>query len=463
MISTLIKEYVQLKTRSLIEEDAAGDQYYGDSSHGMYSAGSAEKNMDIILSIFGIKSLQNIGRVALGVGEAIITRVFGELYVFAQRLWHLINPYYWAESSEDLNALTQQTRASIEGRISRASAGYADVMRDDARVIERMSPDLNFAMFLANPAAAIASSATSETAGGVYNIYHRIRYGGPPGTSGTNPTGTDATLAAQRTDLINRARAVDSTTGGGGNTLQAVARTILGNNATDQDVNELLSSSGMLTEAGGAVPEDDENRASSVPNRTAPRVPTMAPAAPRPIAASNDPRVQSLINQARQLNQNYVNFLKSSEAQSAILNNPGVKEGQAALVDIVVNNYRNQVRDLTFERMRSEHPEEFERIEREARESPQQSRTNSRDTTSTEENTAENETEDTETSDNSEEEEQSGLFDTEEKRNAFVSYAKQQLAVPSIAQLQTLAQQTPELRTAVDTGIRQIQTLASAR
>jgi hypothetical protein len=73
--------------------------------------------------------------------------------------------------------LTQQTRASIEGRISRANAGYADVMRESDRIIERMSPDFKiFAMFLANPASAMASSATSESVGGLYNVYHRIRY-----------------------------------------------------------------------------------------------------------------------------------------------------------------------------------------------------------------------------------------------------------------------------------------------
>ncbi len=425
-----------------MREDAGGDQYYGDSSYGMYSAGSAEKNMDVILSIFGIKSLQNIGRVALGVGEAIITRVFGELYVFAQRLWHLINPYYWAESSEDLNALTQQTRASIEGRISRANAGYADVMRESDRIIERMSPDLNFAMFLANPASAIASSATSESVGGLYNVYHRIRYGGPPGAPGITPTGTDATLAARRTDLINRARATDTSRGTGGNTLQAVARTILGENASEEDINQLISSSGMINEAGGAVPEDNARPSAPGPNR-ATRTSTTSP-------TSTDPQIQALLNQARQLNQSYVNFLKSPEATSGLLNNPGVREGQTALVNVIVNNYRNQIRDLSFERMRSEHPEEFERIEEEARQ--QQERASEA-----------NDAEENNSDERSEENETSILFDTEEKRNAFVAYVKQQMAVPSIAQLQTLAQQTPELRTAVDTGIRQIQSLASAR
>jgi hypothetical protein len=43
---------------------------------------------------------------------------------------------------------------------------------------------------------------------------------------------------------------------------------------------------------------------------------------------STDPQVQALLNQARQLNQSYVNFLKSPEATSGLLNNPGVREGQ---------------------------------------------------------------------------------------------------------------------------------------
>jgi hypothetical protein len=44
--NVLYREYVSLRTKNLMREDAGGDQYYyGDSSYGMYSAGSAEKEI----------------------------------------------------------------------------------------------------------------------------------------------------------------------------------------------------------------------------------------------------------------------------------------------------------------------------------------------------------------------------------------------------------------------------------
>lgn len=507
----LLKEYIELKV-SLIKEDSAdpsGDLSYGDSNHGMYTAGSTDKNMNLILSVLGIRGITDIGRVALGAAEAIITRVFGEVGVIVTRLWHLINPYYFAERPEDLNQITANQREAIANRIGRVNAGYADVLRRSLDVQTRMGSDINAVLFLANPAAYVSRAATTETAGATYNLYHRIRHGGPPpstpeyldinrpalwtgstsfagaaspsanrtstGTGGTSSaagggteassgkglseqatggiSGADANIIAQRNYLMNAARAIDSSRGDRAAS-EAVARTILGSSASEEDINALVSgSSRSLTEAGGAVADEDERdtRETTAPSRS-----RAASLPPTTRTSSTDPRIRALVTQAQQLNQTIVAFLKSPEAAAAIANNPGVKEGQKALVDIVVQQYRNQVSNLSFESMRSEHPEEFEEAEREARDmlrNQEEETDEENNTTSSDEDSEETDTDD----------EAPVLFDTEEKRNAFVASARQQLAVPSVAILQGLANQNPELRTAVNTGIQQIQTLAAAR
>lgn len=511
----LLKEYIKFKV-SLLKEDSgdpSGDLSYGDSNHGMYTAGSTDKNMHLILSILGITGITDIGRVALGAAEAIITRVFGEVGVIVTRLWHLINPYYFAESPEELNQITANQREAIANRIGRVNAGYADVLRRSLDVQTRMGSDINAVLFLANPAAYVSRVATTETAGATYNLYHRIRHGGPPpstpeylninrpalwtgstsiasaaspsanrtstGTGGTSSaagsaaaggteassakglseqatggiSGADANIIAQRNNLMNAARAIDSSRGDRAAS-EAVARTILGSSASEEDINELVSgSSRSLTEAGGAVADEDERdtRETTAPSRSRA---ASSPATTR--TSSTDPRIRALVAQAQQLNQTIVAFLKSPDAAAAIANNPGVKEGQKALVDIVVQQYRNQVSNLSFESMRSEHPEEFEEAEREARDmlrNQEEETDEENNTTSSDEDSEEADTDD----------EAPVLFDTEEKRNAFVGAARQQLAVPSVAILQGLANQNPELRTAVNTGIQQIQTLAARR
>jgi len=259
--NNIVKEYVRRKVDLLLEYD---DPDTGGGA-GYWSMGT-QKNQEFILTLFGIRPLQNIARVALGGLEAIITRTFGELWVIAERLYYTLAPWEWARSREEINQIVNQTRAGIADRISRVNAGYADVMRNNSEILGRMSGDINAAMFLANPASVISNFAASETADGAYNLYHRIRYGGPPpdvpagpSTSAHSATGgTDAALNAEKSGLMSRASSVDASRGGGTSTAESVAREILGSHASEEDVASLVSSArgattGGLTEAGGAV------------------------------------------------------------------------------------------------------------------------------------------------------------------------------------------------------------------
>ena len=441
-IKALLKEYVALKTKRILIEDAGGDDYYNDSNYGMWTTGSTAKNQEFLLTIFGLRGLYNVGRVALGGVEAIITRIFGELGIVLESLVHTLSPLYWAESSEDLAALVRRRRSDLESRIGRIRGGYADAMAEAERSIASASPDIAFFSFLANPASFIGLSAARGAVPVGYNVYHRIRYGGPPGTRTTGArSATDTALSTETSGLISRAGSIDSSSGrspsDSDSATRAIARTILGDSATEEDINNLISGA-RLNEAVGAVAAPASN---SLPNST---------------VNPYDRQFRQLQLQANQLNQKYIDFLNSPEVRTVILQNPAVKEGQKAIVDLVVNNYRGVISNLTFERMRSEHPREFEQAENAAREemrkNSQDQETETSETTSTETTPA---SEPTETG--------SVLFDTEEKRNTFVSIMKRQMSLLPISQLRSLAQQTPELRTAVEAGIRQIQSLVSGR
>lgn len=436
----IIREYIDRKINLLLKEY---DDDFGDYGAGGYGGrpGSAE----FTLGVFGLTGIMNVGRVALGVGESIITRVLGEAWILARRLWYTINPAYFAMSAEELENIIRQDRSDLDARLNRVHAGYADTVRDAEKVIEHMGGDLNAVMFLANPGATVGYMASRGAVGAARNLYHRVAVGGPPPAMASR----EESLASRAAELEREHEELRSEMSRRGEASQDVmrnfARELLGPNATPEDLRNFIRTSRTATATAAAPPATTAMTEQFIPNRPvapSPRypavptppvaargTPTMAPISTPRMAANVAPpstpvnttqRLNDLTRRTQELKRDYIAFLNSNELKRSLANQPVVQEGQRALTNMIVENYRNVISDLTFESMRQQHSEEFAKLEQE-------------DPT---------------------------VFDSEEKRNAFVQYARQQLKTPVIAQLQALSQENPSLREEANNAIRTVERLA---
>ena len=429
----LIREYVNKKVNTLLKEF---DDDFGDYGAGGY--GGRPGSTEFTLGVFGLTGIMNVGKVALGVGESILTRVLGEAWILARRLWYTINPAYFAMSAEELNNIIRQDRSDLDARLNRVHAGYAETVREAEKVIDRMGSDINAAMFLANPGATVGYVASRGAVGAARNLYHRIAVGGPPPALASR----EESLSSRAAQLENEHRQLQSELAQRGENSEQVmrnfARELLGPNATTEDLRNFIRRGSANASADAATAMTEQ----LVPNRpvaarpgtsvnpvASPVVPPATspagrPAPAQPVAstqASTEQKINDLTRRTRELKRDYISFLNSDEMKRSLANQPIVQEGQKALTGMIVQNYRNVVSDLTFDKMRQEHSEEFNKLEQE-------------DPT---------------------------VFDSEEKRNAFVAYARQQLKAPVVAQLQTLARENPTLREEVTMAIRNVDRIAT--
>lgn len=425
----ILKEYVNHKIDLLLEDYYdAGDV---EASDPLWIH-TDNRSLDSILTIFGIKGLQNAAKVAIGVGESILTKAFGEAAIFIERLWYMINPYYFAMSADELENIISQDRSALDARLDRVQAGYSNALREAQRSISAMGTDLTAIAFFANPALTLGYFGGRGAVGLGMSLFHRITRGGPSGggagAGSSRGSSAENNLSERTRQLESRARELEQENRTyrrtSENVLQNLSRELLGPNATPDDLRELARNSreNAASTASGAAP----GAASSA---TATRViPGAGTATIREQAAGRVPaqqnfnqRLMQLQRDTQVLKRDYVQFLNSPDVQNTVKNSPVVKEGQKAIVDLIMDNVRNNFRELTFDKMRNRNPEEFNQIERE----------------------------------------QPEIFSTEQKKKAFVQFAKQQLKSPTIQQLNALAQQNPELRNEVNMAVSEVERLAS--
>ena len=412
----ILKEYVRHKVDLILEDS---DDYY-DGGDLSYTDPQYIHNpkLDSILTIFGLKGLANVARVAVGVGESILTKAFGELGIFIERLWYLINPYYFAMSAEELENIIARDRSALDARLERVHAGYADIVRDAERTISNLGTDLTGIAFFANPALTLGYFGGRGLIGAGMNLFHRITRGGPPGATSSRRSSTENSLSQRTQELEARARELEQENQryrhSSENVLQNFSRELLGPNATPNDLRELVR----------------ENSATATPasppgTRVLPasgNVTVTEQAAPESSARQNfNQRLMQLQRDTEQLKRQYIEFLNSPEVERMVQNSPAVKEGQKAVVDVIMSNVRDNFREITFDKMRNRNPEEFNQIERE----------------------------------------QPDIFATEQNKKAFIKFAKQQLKTPTIQQLNALAEQNPELQNEVQLAVSEVERLAA--
>lgn len=411
----ILKEYVRHKVDLILEDS---DDYYdgGDLSYTdpQYIR---DTKLDSILTIFGIKGLQNAARVAVGVGESILTKAFGEVAIFIERLWYLINPYYFAMSAEELENIIARDRSALDARLERVHAGYADIVRDAERTISNLGTDLTGIAFFANPALTLGYFGGRGLIGAGMSLFHRITRGGPRGGPVSGRSSTETSLSQRTQELEARAQELQEENQryrhSSENVLQNFSRELLGPNATPDDLRELARGNNAATSAGST---------NAAPTRVLPASGTVTVREQRqPARQDFNQRLMQLQRDTEVLKRQYVEFLNSSEVRNAIQEAPAVKEGQKAVVDVIMSNVRDNFRELTFDKMRNKNPEEFNQIEKE----------------------------------------QPDIFNSEQKKKAFVQFAKQQLKTPTIQQLNALSQQNPELRDEVNMAISEVERLAA--
>jgi hypothetical protein len=406
----LIKEYVRRKVDLLLEQYDDSDYDSGGASYGDPTYITNPK-ADRLLAIFGLKGLADVARVAIGVGESILTKAFGEAALFIERLWYMINPYYFAMSAEEMENIIQRDRAALDARLDRVHAGYADTVREAEQIIASAGTDIGVAAFLANPGLVLGIAGSRGAVGVGMNLYHRIRYGGSAPSSRSSSR-TESSLAARTAELETRARELEeenrTTRANSENVLQNFARQLLGPSGTPEQLRELARNG----QATVATPPGEANVVTeqAMPTRAAPTTP-----------GDFNRRYLQLQRDTEQLKQDYIQFLNSEEVSNQLQNAPGVKEGQKALVDGIMSGVRQNFRNITFDKMRNQNPDAFNDVEKE---SPD-------------------------------------IFDSEQKKQAFVRFAKQQIKTPTIEQLRTLSEQNPELANEVNMAVSEVERLAN--
>jgi hypothetical protein len=127
---------------------------------------------------------------------------------------------------------------------------------------------------------------------------------------------------------------------------------------------------------------------------------------------------QQLLRRAQQLKQQYTELFNSEQFRNDVMSNPAVRQGQAALIEMRMLPIRRAFREMTFENLQRRFPSDFEQ-------------------------------------------KNPNVFDTQEKKNAFVRYAKQQFKTTAIQQINQMLQQNPGLRTAGQRAIAEIEQLAN--
>ena len=125
----ILKEYIKLQIENILLEDD-----YDIADDGQQLSGDAK----FITSLLGLRGIYDIGRVAAGVAESIIKRVFGEAWVLVQRLWYTLNPYYFAMSREQINEIINQTRTNLDTELATVRNEYSDTVQQAERVLESM-------------------------------------------------------------------------------------------------------------------------------------------------------------------------------------------------------------------------------------------------------------------------------------------------------------------------------------
>lgn len=416
----ILKEYVRHKIDLILEDS---DDYY-DGGDISYTDPQYIRNpkLDSILTIFGLKGLANVARVAVGVGESIITKAFGELGIFIERLWYMINPYYFAMSAEELENIIARDRSALDARLERVHAGYADIVRDAERTIGNLGTDLTGIAFFANPALTLGYFGGRGLVGAGMSLFHRITRGGPGGARSSRNSAAENTLSQRTRELEARARELEQENQryrhSSENVLQNFSRELLGPNATPDDLRQLAQGNGVPNAAGaGAAARTGTRVLPASGNVTV----TEQAALQNSSRQNFNQRLMELQRDTEQLKRQYVEFLNSPEVERLVQASPAVKEGQKAVVDVIMNNVRDNFREITFDKMRNRNPEEFNEIQRE----------------------------------------QPDIFDNEQKKKAFVQFAKQQLKTPTIQQLNALAEQNPELRNEVQMAVSEVERLAA--